>query len=119
MKNELNGTGGYSPEEIVKVLSRYRCGGVSLAEFARQERIPPGRLHYWIYGKGWGGTGKGSRPASARQAFQEVRVAVPLVGGTPEWAAEVSLPAGVLVRLSGKASPEWIGSVVQALQRPC
>jgi transposase-like protein len=48
MKVELNGAGGYSAEEISEVVSRYRSGGVSLAEFARQEGIPRGRLHYWI-----------------------------------------------------------------------
>ena len=117
MKIELNGAGGYSPEEISEVVSRYRSGGVSLAEFARQEGIPRGRLHYWIYGKRWREADGGPRPPISRLAFQEVKLQAPL-GGVPEWAAEVSLP-GVLVRFSGKAVPEWIGSVVQTLQRPC
>lgn len=117
MKIELNGAGGYSQEEISEVVARYRSGRVSLAEFARQERIPRGRLHYWIYGKGWREAGGGSRQPTSQLVFQEVKLRAPL-GGVPEWAAEVSLP-GVVVRFSGKAAPEWIGSVVQALQRPC
>jgi transposase-like protein len=118
MKNELNGAGEYSPEEISQIISRYRSGDVSLAEFARQEGIPKGRLHYWIYDKGLGEGGGGHSSATPRLAFQEVRLAAPL-GGVAEWAAEVSLPAGVLVRFSGKAKADWIGSIVQALQRPC
>ena len=118
MKNELDGAGGYSPAEISEVVSRYRAGGVSLAELARQERIPRGRLHYWIYGKGCRAAGGVPRQAASRLAFQEVRLAAPW-GGTAEWAAEVSLPSGVVTRFSGKAAPEWIGAVMQTLQRSC
>jgi transposase-like protein len=121
MKIELNGAGGCSPEEISEVVSRYRSGGVSLAEFARQEGIPRGRLHYWIYQKPAGASGR--RPAKRTQAvaspaFQEVKLS-----RRPEWncswAAEVGLPEGIEVRFSARASAEWIGAVVQALRRPC
>ncbi len=118
MKNELNGAEGYSPKEICRVISRYRAGGVSLAEFARQEGIPRGRLHYWVYGKGGPQAGGDSRPPAAGLTFQEVRLPAP-VGGAPEWAAELSLPTGVVARFSGKATPEWIGAVVQRLPTPC
>jgi len=102
------------------VVSRYRSGGLSLAEFARQERIPHGRLHYWVYDKGCREPGGGGpRQASVRLAFQEVRLPAPPLEGVPEWAAEVRLPAGVLVRFSATAAPQWIGAVVQTLQRPC
>ena len=50
--------------------------------------------------------------------FQELKVAtmLPVVDG---WVAEVNLPGGLAVRFSQKATAEWIGSVVQALRRPC
>ena len=118
MKKQLNGAGRYSPEEISELISRYRSGSLPLAEFARQERISHGRLRYWIYGRIGREAGGGCRPATARLAFQEVRLAAPLAGAS-EWAVEVSLPAGVLVRFSEKMAPEWIGAVVQTLQRPC
>jgi len=118
MKNELNGAGGHSPAEISQVVSRYRSGGLSLAEFARQERIPPGRLHYWIYGQQRDPARRVPRPGTSPLKFHEVRLAPP-PDGPPPWVAEVSLPGGVGLRVSGKAAPEWIGAVVQALQRPC
>jgi hypothetical protein len=118
MKHELNGCREYSPAEISEVISRYRSGGLALAAFARKEGIPSGRLHYWLYGKPDRRPGRSAGRPAARPAFQEVRLAPPLAG-TLDWAAEVKLSAGVLVRFSARVAPEWIGSVVQALQRPC
>ena len=84
--------------------------------------MPPGRLHYWIYQKPAEVTGR--RPtqrsllAAAAPVFQEVKLP-----SRPEWgcgwAAEVGLPRGMAVRFSASASAEWIGSVVEALERPC
>ena len=118
MKTKLNGAGRYSPEEISELVLRFRSGRLSLADFARKERISRGRLHYWVYGRTGREAGGGCRQATGQPTFQEVRLAAPL-GGVSEWAAEVSLPAGVLVRFSGKAAAEWIGAVVQTLRRPC
>ena len=107
-------------EAIPALVARYRRSGLSLAEFARAERLPPGRLHYWIYQKhrpaAAAHSPRGGCPA-ARPAFQEVRLASGL--GLVSWAAEVSLPAGLAVRFSATAAPAWIGAVVQALERPC
>jgi hypothetical protein len=50
--------------------------------------------------------------------FQEVKLPSRPEWGC-SWAAEVSLPKGLAVRFNANASAEWIGSVVQALQRPC
>ena len=116
-----NGTGRceeFSPTEISKVLAGYRRSGLGAVQFAREHGIPPGRLHYWIYRKG---STKSRRPVQAsasKPVFQELEVAtmLPVVDG---WVAEVSLPGGLVVRLSPKATAEWIGSVVQALRRPC
>ena len=110
-----------SPNQIATIIARYRASGLGLKAFALREGLPPGRLHYWIYQKPAGVRRR--RPtqptaAAAAPVFQEVKVpSWPEWGGS--WAAEVGLPGGIAVRFSASASAEWIGSVVQALQRPC
>ena len=110
-----------SSDEIAPIIARYRASGLGLKDFALEEGLPPGRLHYWIYQKPAGALGR--RPATPRPAahapvFQEVKLP-----SKPEWgcgwATEVGLPGGIAVRFSARASAEWIGSVVQALHRPC
>ena len=112
---------GGGAEAISALIARYRRSGLSLAEFARADGLPPGRLHYWIYQKHRPGAAahspRGGCPA-ATPAFHEVRLASGL-GLVTSWAAEVSLPAGLAVRFSATAAPAWVGAVVQALQRPC
>ncbi|MCK7516197.1 MAG: hypothetical protein MZV70_77605 [Desulfobacterales bacterium] len=67
------------------------------------------------------GSGRRVHPAEASEGapvFQEIK----LTSAPPSierWAAEVRLPTGMAVRFSPGASAQWIGSVVQALQRPC
>ena len=106
---------------ISALIARYRRSGRSLAEFARAERQPPGRLHYWLFQKhrpvAATHSPRGECPA-ATPAFREVRLASGL-GLVTSWAAEVSLPTGLAVRFSATAAPAWVGAVVQALQRPC
>jgi hypothetical protein len=110
-----------SSNAIAKIIARYRASGLGLKTFALKEGLPPGRLHYWIYQKPTGTTGH--RPTQATAAtmapvFQEVKLP-----SQPEWgcgwAAEVGLPGGIAVRFSAGAPAEWVGSVMQALKRPC
>ena len=107
--------------QIATIVARYRASGLGLKAFALKEDLPPGRLHYWIYQKPVGRTGRGATrpsPAAAAPVFQEIELpSRPEWGGG--WAAEVGLPGGVAIRFSASASAQWIGSVVQALQRPC
>ena len=110
-----------SANQIATIIARYRASGLGLKVFALREGLPPGRLHYWIYQKpAWltGGRPIQPPPAAVVPVFQEVKLP-----SRPEWgcgwAAEVGLPGGIAVRFSASASAEWIGSVVQALQRPC
>jgi hypothetical protein len=108
-------------EEIAAIISRYRCSGLGLERFARQQGIPAGRLHYWIYQKASDASTK-ARSKSAKPAVGSMFQEVKLTSGTPlieSWAAEVHLPRGIAVLLSPAATAEWIGSVVQALLRPC
>lgn len=107
--------------EIADLIARYRASGLGLKAFALEEGLPPGRLRYWIYQKPAGVTGRrstGRRPVTAAPLFQEVKLPTRTEWGCG-WAAEVGLPGGIAVRFSASASAEWIGSVVQALQRPC
>ena len=109
-----------SAEAIAGVIGRYHTSGLALKDFARQEGLPLGRLHYWLYQKH---RARASRGLSRREGvagvpvFQEVKLTADPPAVT-SWAVEVSLPRGGVARFSGAASPEWIGQVVQALQRP-
>ena len=118
MKYDSNRRPGQTTEEIAAMVSRYRSSGLGLERFARQHGIPPGRLHYWLYQKHPGARpGGGTKSARVAPLFQELQ----FPAGSPlveSWAAEVNLPTGVAVRFNRAATAEWIGSVVQALQRP-
>ena len=125
MKRDLRGlavTAGRveDAEAIRALIGRYRRSGLSLRDFARAEGLPAGRLHYWLYQKhrpravAPGPRGSGA----AVPAFREVQLAGGLALMT-SWAAEVSLPTGVAVRLSATALPAWVGAVVPAVQGPC
>lgn len=102
----------------MEVIAQYRGSGLSLARFARDQGLRPGRLHYWIYEKGRAKSRKACKGGGDAPVFEEVIVAAPSSEGA-NWAVEVSLPSGLAVRFGSGAIPQWIGSVVQALQRPC
>src|SRR5690242_12932403 len=107
-------------KDMAAVVAAYRQSGLSLKEFARERGIRESQLHYWVYQKTR--DPKPSPLAKERAAdrgavFQEVK----LEAGSAllqSWAAEVSVARGLNVRFSGTARPDWIGAVVQALQRP-
>jgi hypothetical protein len=110
-----------SSNEIATIIARYRASGLGLKAFALEEGLSPGRLHYWIYQKSAVASGRRPAkptPATVGPAFQEVKLPSGPQWGC-SWVTEVGLPGGIAVRFSADASAEWIGSVVQALQRPC
>jgi hypothetical protein len=115
MRIKFNGQGTNTPEEIANWVSRYRASGLGLQRFAQEHGIAATRLHYWVYRRA---RLRPTRPDSDRPLFQEVKFAegLPLPGN---WAAEISLPEGRAIRFGAAAPPVWIGSVVQALRRPC
>jgi transposase-like protein len=121
MKDANNHDSIRPTQERAAVVAAYRQSGLGLKRFAREHGIHPGRLHYWVYQKHPAPKPRPSvqklradRPA----VFQELKLQ-PSSGLLQGWAAEVSLARGLNVRFSGTASPDWIGAVVQALQRPC
>jgi len=114
MKQPSNEYRTYTAEEIGDWISRYRAGGLGLRDFAAQHGLAPNRLHYWVYDKRYA---KLAKPPVPVPLFQEVKLAGSWA--LASWAAEVRVSSGVAVRFSAAATPEWIGSVVAALQRPC
>jgi hypothetical protein len=118
MKRELNGHQNYSSQEISELIGRYRASGLGVVRFARQQGIPLGRLHYWIYQKSPNRPSSTSNRSASAPLFQEVKVAA-MLPGVGTWAAEVSLSRELTIRFSAAVTPGWIGSVVQALQPPC
>ena len=108
-------------KDMARVVAAYRESGLSLKEFARKRGMRPSRLHYWVYQKTQDPkpSSLAKEPAAGGAAvFQEVKLeAGPAL--LQSWAAEVSVARGLNVRFSGMARPDWIGAVVQALQRPC
>ena len=96
-------------------VARYRASGQSLRAFARQHRLAPSRLHYWVYQKPRSTT---SAQSLAPVRFREVRLAACLPPANP-WGAELSLSPGVQVRFNAAAAPDWVAGVVAALQRLC
>ncbi len=114
MKNDRRAHRTYTPTEIAAWIRRYRASGVGLPVFAKQHGLPPGRLPYWVYQKG---RVAHRPPSQSPPVFQEFKRAP----GLPlsSWAAEISLPAGSVVRLSATATPAWMSALLQALRPPC
>jgi transposase-like protein len=108
-------------QDMATVVAAYRQSGLSLKEFAQERGIRVSQLHYWVYQKNQDAKARPvvRGPRAGRTAvFQEVK----LEAGSAwlqSWAAEISLSRGLNARFSGAARPDWIGAVIQALQRSC
>ena len=114
MKNVSRARGTYATKEIAGWISRYRDSGLGLGAFAKKHGLPRSRLHYWVYGRGQEHL---SQPSAAPPVFEELKFSSGLA--LSNWAVEISLPAGPVVRFSAAASPAWMSAVVEALRRPC
>ena len=120
MKSDRDSKIKESSEEVAAIITRYRASGLGLKAFACENGIPLGRLQYWIYQK-YGRPANHRLPATSPLAispvFQEIKL--PSMPPSGNWVAEVSLPRGIAIRFNASASAQWIGSVIQVLQRPC
>ncbi len=108
-------------KDMAAVVAAYRQSGLSLEKFARERGMRPSQLHYWVYQKKHDAKPRSlaKKPRTVpRAVFQEVKLEA-ASALLPSWAAEVSLSQGLNVRFSGTAGPDWIGAVIQSLQRPC
>lgn len=120
MKIDNNHPPVQSSRDIQALIASFRESGLGLERFAREHRIPPGRLHYWLYQKyrtpGTKRSGNGCG-VDRMPVFQEVKFDPPAL--LASWAAEVRLDNKLSIRFSATANPSWIGAVIQAVQRPC
>jgi hypothetical protein len=95
------------------LVATYQASGLTQREFAQQHGVKLGTFQQWVY-----------RPRSPHRvtrrkklAFQEVAITeVPFLNS---WAAELTLPRGVALRLNSHASAEWVGALVQKLGQIC
>lgn len=97
---------------------RYRQGGLSLKCFAERHGLRPTQLHYWIYGARRP-SANGRPPPSVAEpppVFREVLLPRHPSG---DWAAQITWPDGLDVRIARDADPAWIGTLVDHLRRPC
>ena len=114
MKHDSHAHGTYTTQEIAGWVTRYRDSGLGLGAFAKKHGLPRSRLHYWVYGRG---RAHGVQPRAAPAVFQELQLTTGLA--VSNWAVEIGLPAGLVVRFGAAASPAWMSAVVEALRRRC
>lgn len=131
----------FSPEERGLWISRLRASGLPQARFAEQNGLKLKTLQRWLYGRGAPAVMKQKPPTSARgdrthriertavalhrkpqrapsATFREVLLP-PLGPAQAGWAAEVTWPGGVTVRLAAGAEAAWIGAVLEAVRQAC
>lgn len=114
MKNDFHAHRAYTAQEIAGWITRYRDSGLRLDAFAKQHGLRRSRLHYWVYDKRYAHLGQ---PSAAPPVFQELKLATGLA--LSNWAVEISLPAGPVVRFSAAAPPAWMSAVIETLRPPC
>jgi transposase len=84
----------FTPEERAEWVSRYRSSGQTQAHFAQQHGLKLTTLQWWIYGPQ-------RKQQHSTAAFREIAVSPPWSGGV--WAAEVTWPSGMTVRLGASS----------------
>jgi hypothetical protein len=97
----------FTPDERAEWVSRYRSSGQTQAQFAQQHGLKLSTLQWWIYG---------GRPKQkhASATFREITVSPPWPAGA--WAAEVSWPSGVTVRLGAQTEAGWMEALLKAVR---
>ncbi len=122
MNDAINQHSIQNSKEMGAVVAAYRQSGLGLKRFARERGIRTSRRHYWVYQKNQDSKARTVKVKEARNGRTSVFQEVKFEAGSallPSWAAEVSLAGRLQVRFSGLANPDWIGAVIQTLQRPC
>jgi transposase-like protein len=136
----------FTREQRSEWVSRFRSGGLTQAQFAQQYGLNRKTLERWLYGDGRGSNLAPQQRAEAVRAkgaalhrsgrtaagfdrkrrrapttlFQEVKWP-PSWSGPPRavWAAEVTWPSGVTVRLGVGAKGPWIKALLGAVHQAC
>ncbi len=134
----------FTGEERAEWVSRFRSSGLTQPQFAQAHGLKLGTLQRWLYGRGLipavkrklprvGGEGDGAGPTgrtagllprnrrlAPKAGFQEV--AMPprwSDDASAEWAAEVTWPSGISVRLGARAEAAWIEALLGAVRAAC
>jgi hypothetical protein len=128
-------------EEREGWISRFQSSGLSQARFAEQNELKLKTLQRWLYTSGAHAAMRRKPPIPTpgdrshridRRAvavhrkprrtpgatFREVLLP-PLSPVSAGWAAEVTWPGGVIVRLGAGAEAAWIGALLEAVRQTC
>ena len=92
------------------MVSQYRSGGLTQAQFAQQHDLKLTTLQWWIYGH------RRKQPDSTT-GFREIAVSTLWPAGA--WAAEVTWPGGVTVRLGAQAEAAWMEALLKTVRQEC
>lgn len=90
-------------------VAKYRASGLSQSQFAERHGLKLSTLRQWIYRP----EPRRVRRGALRPAFQEIALSGVLF--PDNWAAELRLPGGIVLRLNGQASADWVGTLVERL----
>jgi hypothetical protein len=134
----------YTAEERTQWVSRFRSSGLTQVQFAQENGLKQKTLQRWLYGRksrrvlkrrlarglvdksgagrshGTAAVLRGKPRRLSAAAFREVRVQ-PLWAAPawPGWAAELSWPSGVTVRLQAGVEASWMEALLEAVRRAC
>jgi hypothetical protein len=100
----------FTPDERAQWVSRYRSSGLTQAQFAQQHGLKLSTLQWWIYGP---------RRKSQDSATGFREIAVSPLWPNSAWAAELTWPSGMTVRLSARAGTTWIEALLKAVRQEC
>jgi transposase-like protein len=99
----------FSSAERLRLIRQYRKSGLTQKQFAQQNGIRLGTFEQWLLRE---------RKRDVRRdwskGFQEVKL--PLTLSSNAWAAELSLEAGLSLRLSSSAPVHWVCDLVKGLR---
>jgi hypothetical protein len=91
------------------LIRQYRQSGLTQKQFSEQNGIRLGTFQQWLLRERKRYAGRDSS-----KGFQEVKL--PLTLSSNAWAAELSLEAGLSLRLSSSAPVDWVCELVQGLR---
>ncbi len=120
MNQERNGhrREGVSGADREQWVRRYREGDLGLKRFAERHGLRPAQLHYWIYGA--------RRPAAPERTPTSAAVPTPVFREvllprqqSAEWAAQITWPDGLSLRVAHEADPARIAALIEHLRRSC
>jgi len=100
----------FTADERAQWVSRYRSSGLTQAQFAQQHGLKLTTLQWWIYG------GHRKQQHSAN-GFREIAVSPLWPAGA--WAAELTWPSGMTVRLGAQAEAAWIEALLKMVRQEC